>query len=540
MSDAIDGRLKALDRAAGLADGRLEPEDVEAARAVVARAGARLGLGVDTTVIALAGPTGAGKSSLFNALAGAELTPAGVRRPTTAAVSAAVWGAVNPALLDWLQVARRHVRPESAPEGRVLLDLPDYDSVEDANRVEVERVIELADLLVWVVDPQKYADAALHDRYLRRLAGHRDSMLVVLNQADRLDPAGVDAWRADMRRLLTADGLDGLPVLAVSAREGQGLPELRAVLEERTAARASAVARLGADVDAAAARLAAACEHADDTGSVARQDVARLVAALADAAGVPAVTSAVARAHRRRGSLAAGWPIVRWLGRLRPDPLKRLRLTGATAGAQDAIAHTSLAPATPAQRAQASAATRALAAQASGGLPPPWPNLVRSAATAREDELGDRLDRAVGGADLERRRPRWWAVVGVAQKLLALTALIGALWLLVIAGLGFAQLDDAVPLPDLEGLPVPTLMLVGGLLAGFALALLARWLTGVGAARRARAAERALLARVSEVGRELVVAPVEAELAAREQLCAALTDARAPRGGRRLGRHSRP
>ena len=39
------------------------------------------------------------------------------------------------------------------------------------HRLEVDRLVELVDLLVWVLDPQKYADAALHDRYLRRSPG---------------------------------------------------------------------------------------------------------------------------------------------------------------------------------------------------------------------------------------------------------------------------------------------------------------------------------------------------------------------------------
>ena len=50
-------------------------------------------------------------------------------------------------------------------------------------------------MLVWVLDPQKYADAAVHDRYLRPLAGHGEVMLVVLNQVDRLAPADApEAW----------------------------------------------------------------------------------------------------------------------------------------------------------------------------------------------------------------------------------------------------------------------------------------------------------------------------------------------------------
>ena len=72
-----------LAEASGLAEGRLPDEAVERARAVVARAGERLGLGLESTVVALAGPTGAGKSRLFNALAGEDLAAVGRRRPTT-------------------------------------------------------------------------------------------------------------------------------------------------------------------------------------------------------------------------------------------------------------------------------------------------------------------------------------------------------------------------------------------------------------------------------------------------------------------------
>ena len=123
---------------------------------------------------------------------------------------------------------RRH-RLAGEPDGLVLLDLPDFDSVELSHRVEVERVVALADLMVWVVDPQKYADAVLHEHYLRPFAAYGEAMVVVLNQADRLDSAARAACVADLGRLLAADGLRGLPVLAVSATTGAGLDALRSV-----------------------------------------------------------------------------------------------------------------------------------------------------------------------------------------------------------------------------------------------------------------------------------------------------------------------
>ena len=92
--------------------------------------------------------------------------------------------------------------------------------------MEVDRLVKLADLLVWVLDPQKYADAAIHDRYLRPLASHRDIMLVVLNHIDTVPEARRESMVGDLKRLLAQDGLDGVPVITTSARHGEGVPEL--------------------------------------------------------------------------------------------------------------------------------------------------------------------------------------------------------------------------------------------------------------------------------------------------------------------------
>src|SRR5690606_2256947 len=100
--------------------------------------------------------------------------------------------------------------------------------------------------------------AAVHERYLRPLAGHRDVTVVVLNQIDRLPAGAVDRCLADLRRLLDDDGLAGVPVLGVSARTGAGLADLRALLAERVADRASWSARLAADVTTAANHLVTA------------------------------------------------------------------------------------------------------------------------------------------------------------------------------------------------------------------------------------------------------------------------------------------
>jgi GTP-binding protein EngB required for normal cell division len=528
VSGDLDGRLEALGAAVALAEGRLDGGRVQAARAVVERAGQRLGLDLEATVVALAGPTGAGKSTLFNALAGAQLAGTSVRRPTTSTAEAAVWGSVDGALLDWLGVPRRHAVAPNGTGGLVVLDLPDFDSVQVSHRLEVERLVALVDLMVWVVDPQKYADAALHDGLLRPLAAHADVMVVVLNQADLLAPAQLDAAQRDLAGVLRADGLAGVPVLPVSARTGAGLDDLKELLADRARRREAALARLSADLTTAAAGLGAGCGEGA-AGGVGRDGRRRLAGALGDAAGVPSVVHGVRRAHARRGALAAGWPFTRWLRRLAPDPLRRLGL-GDDRGAD---ARTSLPPPSSAQRSQVSSAARTLAADAAGTLPEPWPGLVRSAATANEERLPDELDRAVGAADLRMTRPRWWALARVMQAALAIVVVVGLLWLLALAGVGYLRLDDVIPTPDVRGVPVPTGLLLGGVLAGLLLTLLVRLANRIGARRRARAAERSLRAGVEGVGERLVVAPVEAELQAREQLCAALGAARDERRRRR-------
>jgi hypothetical protein len=89
-------------------------------------------------------------------------------------------------------------------------------------------------------------------------------------------------------------------------------------------------------------------------------------------------------------------------------------------------------------------------------------------------------------------------------------ALAGALWLLGLVVLGFFRLDDVVPLPRVGALPLPTLLLAGGLLAGLLLALVARPLVRLRARRRRRAAERRLRTAVDAVAEDELLAPMAA------------------------------
>ena len=526
-AEAVASRLRALDRVVELGEGRLDDALLAPARELSRRAGERMRLSGTHTVVALAGATGSGKSSLFNALAGAQVSLPGVRRPTTSVAHAAVWDAAGAGpLLDWLEIPRRHaLEPQDDLRGLVLLDLPDHDSTEVAHRLEVDRLVALVDVLVWVLDPQKYADAAIHDRYLRPLARHGDVMVVVLNQVDRLAPGDVPDAVADVRRLLADDGLPDVPVLPVSATAGTGLDRLRDVLTGAVAAHRAALRRIAADLDTVSATLAAV------VGGPARDDVdggaqRALVAALGAAAGIPAVGAAVQRAAVHRAVASTGFPFTRWLRRLRPDPLRRLHLdrartTAVTAGTDDLVPtsqRTSL-PATGAvERSRVELALRRLADDAAAGLPDPWPDAVRDAARSRAGDLADSLDRAVAATDLGlARKPLWWRGFGLLQALLAATAVAGGLWLAGLYALTVLRLPEPEP-PQVGIVPLPTVLLLGGLLAGVLLALLARGLAVIGARRRRARAEARLRESVADVAENLVLAPVRAELAAYSSL----------------------
>ncbi|WP_328817989.1 YfjP family GTPase [Nonomuraea cypriaca] len=601
---SLDSRLAALLEAASLGAGRLSEEAVSGARAVAGRAGARRSLSVEHTVAALAGATGSGKSSLYNALAGTELAAVGVTRPTTSTAQAALWdGDGSGTLLDWLDIPQRHPATENPDlSGLILLDLPDHDSIQLSHRLEVDRLVELVDLLVWVVDPQKYADAALHERYLRPLAAHRDVMLVVLNQVDRLPPQAVDRCVRDLRRLLDDDGLSGVPVLAASARTGTGLPELRSLLGERVSERTSWSVRLSADVKSAADHLAtagpptgqpaAALDATPDSGGRAvsgdggalvtgteerlrdravsgearpgdgaerrpRGDVVSgaagrgmtrasadgpkrtagldrgLTRALSEAAGVPLVVEAVAKGHRHRAVVATGWPVTRWVRRFRPDPLRRLRIGGMAPPREpgrepgrEIVGRTSVPAASAVQRAQVETAIRDVGEAAAVGLPGPWAAAVRQAARSRAQELADAVDRAVGKTSVgATKRPRWWRAVNVLQWLVFATMVAGALWLGVLFGMDYLRLPKP-PLPAAGVVPWPTVLLVGGALAGVLIALLSRLAAWAGGRRRARRTARALRTAIGQVSKAYVLDPVEAELDRHARFAEALDLAR--------------
>ncbi|MER7244741.1 GTPase [Kribbella sp. NPDC000426] len=526
-------KIDAIDVAAKAGDGRLDPVVLTEATQIVDRAGQRLRMSGDLTVVALAGATGSGKSSLFNALTGLDLAAIGTRRPTSSMPLACVWGD-EPAgeVLSWLGIPRRHqVQHRSSLEeahsedldGLVLLDLPDHDSTEVEHRLIVDRLVELVDMLVWVVDPQKYADAALHNRYIKPFASHSGVMVFALNHIDKLTPDQRKSCLEDLDRLLKSDGLKSPTVVATSAVSGDGLEEVRGLLVKRVSNKRSARERLSADVDRVADRMASQCGNAK-TPEIADADVTELVDALSDASGLSVVADAVRRSYLQRARAATGWPLTKWLERFRPDPLRRLhgdqvsreqgKALRKSASSEVAIARSSLPAATPVQRARMDAAVRTITNKAAEGLSRPWADSVRTAIRRREESLGDELDQAVARTDLGvSNNPGWWSFARIVQWLLFLVTLGGAAWLIALLVARIADLNDP-PLPEWNGIPYAWVMLVGGAVLGLALSFVCRVFATNGALRRSRQVAKALRTELEKVADSHVVAPARDELAA--------------------------
>ncbi len=299
----LRARTEDLAQALAVAGDRLDKATAARVRQAVDGVRERLALGVEHTVVALAGGTGSGKSSLFNKISRLTFADVGVKRPTTARVTACSWDDGAEALLDWIGVDRERrivqadeLEHDDALEGLVLLDLPDHDSIEPKHREVVDRVLPLVDLLIWVVDPQKYADDALHSGYLRESVGMEASMLVLLNQIDTVPAGRREELRTDLSRLLVDDGLVGVPVIAVSARTGEGIAQVHELLDEVCERQTVAAGRAAGELDAAA-QLLLSRVPAEVPWSL-EQAVARELPALVDATGLDAVAGQVGAAVR--------------------------------------------------------------------------------------------------------------------------------------------------------------------------------------------------------------------------------------------------
>lgn len=435
--ELADGIRSALD----LEGGAVSAQTAQDAAEVLRRADSRRRLGADHTVVAFAGSTGSGKSSLFNAVSGLEIADVGVRRPTTSEPLACVWGEGGDDLLDWLDVPEdRRTWRESALDGDdeqplhglILIDLPDHDSTAYGHREVSDRLINMVDVVFWVVDPQKYADFSLHNRYLSKMSAVAESTVVVLNQVDKLDAVQKKATLGHLRSLLEADGMERAQVAAASAVTREGVPELRRTLKSMIESREAGAKRIEQDLTDIAGRIRAELGRpVEDPQQIPQSEI--LTDAMNDAIGTKAIAKTVHDDYMRRAYSTTAYPLMAKASRGKADPLGSRH-----GGDREVLLRAAKPELTQPQTARINLAAHEVISAASRRLPTAW----KSAAAAAEEQSAARisadLESAVAGVRIDERRPGWWGAASFFQWLFFILTILGIITTAAAAVLIFA------------------------------------------------------------------------------------------------------
>ena len=576
--------VASLKDAISYGEGRVPETVLLDAAETLERLSQRRELSTEHTVIGFFGATGSGKSTLFNAIAGQNIALSAPTRPTTSTVQAAIWEAEgSEELLDWLGIDKRvypqtqalaaegettegnkatggvaapNTVTEPAPGlfnrirravggrgemrtrtgGLILLDMPDFDSVTTTNRDLAARMMRYVDVLVWVVDPQKYADAVIHRDFMVPLAASGAQALCVLNQADKLAPAEVPAVLASLTRLLQAEGTEAhllAAPIAVSARTGEGVDVLRDLLAQVAAAKSLSLQRTDAQLHATASQLRtyAGGEGTVLAGAYALDAEQKLVKACYASSQAEQVLQAATASYRRTAGQHTGWILTRWMSRLKADPLRRLHLgqqeeTKSTSKAEKSagmlgsdienapeMVASSLPPLSAAQKSGMANAVRQYSKQMAARIDEPWKRSMKEAALSREAELPELLERDMVRIDYGLGRTRApWVIFNALQWIALLSALVGVGWLTLISGMAYLQIQlPPAPTPEGSPVPLPTLLLLLGVLLGIASAGVGRLLTAMGSRYYARKLRGRLQTGVEKAVQSCVVAPVQQE-----------------------------
>ncbi|WP_314682502.1 GTPase [Rothia mucilaginosa] len=582
--------VASLKDAISYGEGRVPETVLLDAAETLERLSQRRELSTEHTVIGFFGATGSGKSTLFNAIAGQNIALSAPTRPTTSTVQAAIWEAEgSEELLDWLGINKRvypqtqalaaegeategneaggnnksaggvaapNAVTEPAPGlfnrirravggrgemrtrtgGLILLDMPDFDSVTTTNRDLAARMMRYVDVLVWVVDPQKYADAVIHRDFMVPLAASGAQALCVLNQADKLAPAEVPAVLASLTRLLQAEGTEAhllAAPIAVSARTGEGVDVLRDLLAQVAAAKSLSLQRTDAQLHATASQLRtyAGGEGTVLAGAYALEAEQKLVKACYTSSQAEQVLQAATASYRRAAGQHTGWILTRWMSRLKADPLRRLHLgqqdekkssskdakssglLGSDSENAPELVASSLPPLSAAQKAGMANAVRQYSKQMAARVDEPWKRSMKEAALSREAELPELLERDMMRIDYGLGRTRApWVIFNTLQWIALLSALVGVGWLTLISGMAYLQIHlPPAPTPEGSPVPLPTLLLLLGILLGIASAGVGRLLTAMGSRYYARKLRGRLQTGVEKAVQSCVVAPVQLE-----------------------------
>jgi GTP-binding protein EngB required for normal cell division len=260
MSDLTEA-LDLLDLAVAISDGLSSEASRQVAAETAAAVRRRQDFFSESIVVAVAGGTGSGKSSLLNAIAGQDIAETSELRPHTNEPLAWVPAGDRAiaAMITSLGIEDVVVHEGGPP--LTMVDLPDLDSVDSRHRTLVESVLPVVDAVVWMFDPVKYHDPSIHDDFLADVVEYEPVFTFVMNKIDRLDEAETEAVVTHLGVILAMDGFDDPDVLPIAAnppgRSPIGIDALVATLNDTLIAKRADRVKVVKDVLQAGRRLAA-------------------------------------------------------------------------------------------------------------------------------------------------------------------------------------------------------------------------------------------------------------------------------------------
>jgi GTP-binding protein EngB required for normal cell division len=263
----------------GVARGRAIGLEVDSAEATLESTRTRVSFTGNSFLVALVGGTGVGKSSILNALAGETVAEASVLRPTTdqatAWVTESALDELQP-LLEWLDITRVATRDNGTLPGVAIVDMPDIDSIAIEHRRLVDDLLPRIDVVVWVVDPEKYDDERLH-HYLRDVSRGGRPAEVILNKVDQIHDDDVVAVESHLAERLKLSGLQNSRIRHLSASTGEGIDKFRDDLVHGADAKQAIVGNIRAEVRKRLDELAAAAGVGEGFVGVGDQEMAAFV-----------------------------------------------------------------------------------------------------------------------------------------------------------------------------------------------------------------------------------------------------------------------
>ncbi len=305
------------------------------------------------TVIAVAGPSGTGKSTVVNTLARRNsLVPTGMHRPTTTELVAYVDAEVTAAPFLELSGIPRSVSVEfcttrSNPlrdslgmvgEGHqvrsaltqcghpIVVEVPDTLLVPELTSA-ASQVLETADLILWTTDSQKYADAAFHSR-ISAFPRHPNSYFV-LTHTEGLTESQLQTLNQELAAIAERIGVSP-EILQISLYDESSLARFRETVAELSHAPEARWRGEQAAIHHAATKLGQDLEL-DVTGEFSTQPVqapsvasppspaeTKLVDQVTQVSGLSAMEANFSKQYLRAGGFWTLWPVLSWLAGIKP------------------------------------------------------------------------------------------------------------------------------------------------------------------------------------------------------------------------------